>query len=210
MEDVLDLYQAPPDPARPRLCFDERPCQLIGPVVAPVPMKPGRVKREDHAYQRHGTAVVLLAYELDRGRRFIAVRKRRTKADYADFMDRLVKEHYADVAQIRLVQDNLNTPSYGSGYEHLEVETAHWLKHKVEFHFTPKHGSWLNMAELELSALSRQCLDRRIESQEALAQEVKAWKPQRNEQGVKLSWSFTTTGAREKLKRHYDNLRPKN
>jgi hypothetical protein len=107
------------------------------------------------------------------------------------------------------VQDNLNTHSYGFFYEHLEVETAHWLKNKLEFHFTPKHGSWLNLAELELSALSRQCLDRRIESQEALAQE-KAWEQQRNEQGVKIAWSFTTTGAREKLKRHYDSLRPKN
>lgn len=173
-------------------------------------MKPARVKREDNEYQRHGTAVVLLAYDLDSGRRFVEVRKRRTKTDYADFMHRLVKEHYADAKQIRLVQDNLNTHSDGSFYEHLEVETAHWLKNKLEFHFTPKHGSWLNMAELELSALSRQCLDRRIESQEALAQEVKAWEQQRNEQGVKLSWSFPTTEARKKLKRHYDNLRPKN
>ena len=210
MEDVLDLYEATPDPKRPRLGFDERPCQLIGQIVAPLPMKPGRVKREDNEYKRHGTAVVLLAYDLDSGRRFVEVRKRRTKADYADFMYRLVKEHYADVKQVRLVQENLNTHSYGSFYEHLDVETAHWLKNKVEFHFTPKHGSWLNMAELELSALSRQCLDRRIESQEALAQEARAWEQQRNERGVRLSWSFTTPVAREKLKRHYDNLRPKN
>lgn len=210
MEDVLDLYQAFLDPARPRLCFDERPCQLLGQVVAPLPMQRGRAKREDYEYTRQGTAVVLLAYDLDRGRRFVEVRHRRTKADYAEFMRRLVQAHYADVLQIRLVQDNLNTHSYGSFYEHLEVETAHWLKNKLEFHFTPKHGSWLNLAELELSALSRQCLDRRIESLEALAQEVKAWEQQRNEQGVKLSWSFTTRGAREKLKRHYDNLRPKN
>ena len=110
-------------------------------------MKPGRVKREDNEYQRHGTAVVLLAYDLDSGRRFIEVRKRRTKADYADFMHRLVKEPYANVEQIRLVQDNLNTHHYGSFYEHVEVETAHWLKNKIELHFTPQHGSWLNMAE---------------------------------------------------------------
>jgi hypothetical protein len=210
MEDVLDLYEAAPDPKRPRLGFDERPCQLIGQIVAPLPMKPARVKREDNEYKRNGTAVVLLAYDLESGRRFVEVRKRRTKADYADFMYRLVKEHYANVKQIRLVQDNLNTHSYGSFYEHLEAETAHWLKNKIEFHFTPKHGSWLNMAELELSALSRQCLDRRIESKEALAQEARAWEQQRNERGVKLSWSFTTTVAREKLKRHYDNLKPKN
>ena len=210
MEDVLDLYEAASDPKRPRLGFDERPCQLLGQIVAPLPMKPGRVKREDNEYKRNGTAVVLLAYDLDSGRRFVEVRKRRTKADYANFMYRLVKEHYADIEQIRLVQDNLNTPSYGSFYEHLEVETAHWLKNKIEFHFTPKHGLWLNMAELELSALSRQCLDRRIESKKVLAQEVKAWEQQRNEQGVKLSWSFTTTVAREKLKRHYDKLMPKN
>jgi hypothetical protein len=124
-------------------------------------------------------------------------------------MHRLVKEHYAAVKQVRLVQDNLNTHSYGSFYEHLDTETAHWLKNKIEFHFTLRPGSCLNMAELELSALARQCLDRRIESPEALAQEVRAWEQQRNEPGVKLSWSFTTTEAREKLKRHYDHLRPK-
>jgi len=112
MEDVLDLYQAPLDPTRPRLCFDERPCQLIGQVVAPLPIQPGRVKREDNEYQRHGTAVVLLAYDLDRGQRFVEVRKRRTKADYADFMRRLVQDYYTDVKQIRLVQDNLNTHCY--------------------------------------------------------------------------------------------------
>jgi hypothetical protein len=173
-------------------------------------MQPGRVKREDNAYQRPGTAVVLLAYDLDSGRCFLEVRKRRPKADDAAFMHRLVKEPSANVAPIRLVQDNLNPPNYGSFYEHLEGETAPWLKHKIEFQFTPKHGSGLHMAELELSALSRQGLDRRIESEEALAQEVRAGEQQRNDQGVKLSWSFTTPVAREKLKRHYDNLRPKN
>ena len=207
---MLDLYEAAPDLGRPRLCFDERPCQLIGQIVAPLPMQPGRVKREDNEYQRNGTAVVLLAYDLDRGRRYLDVRNHRKKADYADFMYHLITQHYADVQQVRLVQDNLNTHSYGSFYEHLEVQKAHWLKNRLEFHFTPKHGSWLNMAELELSALSRQCLDRRIDSEEALAQEVRAWEQARNERGVKLSWTFTTTQARQTLKRHYDKLQPKN
>ena len=130
---------------------------MIGQIVAPLPMQPGRVKREDNEYQRNGTAVVLLAYDLDRGRRYLDVRKHRKKADYADFRYRLITQYYADVQQVRLVQDNLNTHSYGSFYEHLEVQKAPWLKHRLEFHFTPKHGSWLNMAELELSALSRQC-----------------------------------------------------
>ena len=206
MEDVLDLYQARPDPSRPRLCFDERPCQLIGQVVAPLPMQPGRVEREDNEYQRLGTAVVLLAYDLDRGQRYVEVRQRRTKADYADFMHRPVTQHYAEAEQIRLVQDNLNTHSYGSFYEHLDVASAHWLKNKLAFHFTPKHGSWLNMAELELSALSRQCLDRRIDSQQRLAQEVAIWQQQRNQQAIKVSWSFTTASARHKLKRHYDQF----
>jgi hypothetical protein len=116
LEDGLDLYEAAPDPGRPRLCFDERPCQLIGQIVAPLPMQPGRVKREDNDYQRHGTAVVLLAYDLDRGRRYLDVRKHRKKADYADFRYQLITQHYADVQQVRLVQDNLNTPSYGSFY----------------------------------------------------------------------------------------------
>jgi len=179
-------------------------------MVAPLPRQPGRVKREDNEYQRQGTAVVLLAYDLDRGRRYLEVRKHRKKAEYADLMSQLITHPYADVQPVRLVQDNLNTHSYGSFYEHLEGQTAPWLQNKLDFHFTPKQGSWLNMAELELSALSRQCLDRRLDSEEALAQEDRAWEQVRNERGVKLSWTFTTTQARQTLKRHYDNLKPKN
>lgn len=138
-------------------------------------MKPGRAQCEDNAYQRHGTAGVLLAYDLDRGQRFVEVRQRRTKADSADFRQRLVTQHYAKAEQIRRVQDKLNTHSYGSFYEQLDVERAPGLKNKLDFHVTPRHGPWLNKAELERSALSRQCLDRRIESQEQLAQEVERW-----------------------------------
>jgi hypothetical protein len=147
MEDVLCLYGQPAQVNQVRLCFDERPCQLLNHVVAPLLVKPGQAAKEDNEYIREGTAVVLLAYDLDKGIRYTQVRKRRTKSDYAAFMQEIVSTHYADVAHIDLVQDNLNTHKYGSFYEHLPVVEARSLSRKLVFHFTPKHGSWLNMAE---------------------------------------------------------------
>lgn len=210
MEDVLDLYARPAEPAVARLCFDERPCQLIGDLLAPLPLKPGEVRKADSEYTRQGTCVVLLAYYLDRGQRYLQVRAQRTKADYADFMDWLAHTHYADVAKIQVVQDNLNTHTYGAFYEHLPVARAHTLKNKYEFHFTPKHASWLNIVELEFSALARQCLDRRIDTMSRLEQEALAWQAERNRLAISVHWSFTTTTARAKLQRHYKQVNSKN
>lgn len=210
MEDILDVYEQPPDPERPRLCFDELPCQLLGDTVVPLPMQPGRTRKEDYEYERKGTCTLFLAYDLDRGQRYIQVRKQRTKADYAAFWDWLTTTHYPDTPQIQVIQDNLNTHTYGSFYEHLSAERTHQLKNQLEFHFTPKHGSWLNMAEIELSVLVRQCLDRRIPSQQLLEGEALAWASERNEAGIRIAWTFTTSTARLKLKRHYQNLNSKN
>jgi hypothetical protein len=210
MEDVLDVYERPADPKVARLCFDERPCQLLSDVITPLPMQPRRERKEDYEYERHGTCVLLLAYDLDRGTRCLQVRKQRTKADYADFMDWLVSTHYAATTKIQVVQDNLNTHTHGAFYEHLPAERAHDLKNTLEFHFTPKHGSWLNMAEIELSVLVRQCLDRRIASREELEREAFAWQNERNDATVKVAWTFTTPKARLKFQRHYKKLNSNN
>jgi hypothetical protein len=210
MEDVLDTYERPPNPAVARLCFDERPCQLIGDLLAPLPLEPGKTRKEDYEYERQGTCVVLLAYDLDRAQRYLQVRPQRTKADYADFFDWLERTHYADVPKVQVVQDNLNTHTYGAFYEHLPVARAYALKNKFEFHFTPKHASWLNMAELEFSALARQALDRRIPTLERLEQEALAWQDERNRSQTRVHWTFTTDNARAKLHRHYHHVNSKN
>ena len=210
MEDVLCLYGQPAQVNRARLCFDERPCQLLNDVVAPWPVKPGKAAKQDNEYIREGTAVVLLAYDLDRGIRYTQVRKRRTKADYAEFMQEIVSTYYADVEHIDVVQDNLNTHKYGSFYEHLPVVQARSLSRQLVFHFTPKHGSWLNIAEIEFSALARQCLHRRIGSLEELARQVALWTDERNQRAVKVHWSFTVATAEDKLKRWYEQVNPAN
>jgi len=210
MEDVLDLYGQVGDPTHPRVCFDERPCQLLGEVLTPLPTVPGQSAKQDYEYERNGTACVLLAYDLDTHQRYVQVCKQRTKKDYAEFMDWLLKTHYPEIQQLHLVQDNLNTHQAGSFYEWLAVERAREMKNKLVFHYTPKHGSWLNMAEIEFSALAKQCLDRRIATIEALEQEVQAWTQERNEKKVKINWLFDTPKARTKLKRHYVKLNPKN
>lgn len=202
MEDILDLYEEPYDQNRPVLCIDERPCQLIGDVVAPIPMKPGKPKKVDHEYERNGTCSVFIACEPLTGWRYLEVRQQRTKVDYAEFMDR-VSEHYIDTAVMRVVQDNLNTHTPGSFYERFDPEKARNLMNRFEFHYTPKKGSWLNMAEIELSALARQCLDRRIGDTETLESEAKAWEEKRNQQKIMIQWRFTTNHARDKLERHY-------
>ena len=206
MEDILDLYEAPYDPKRPLVCIDERPCQLIGDILTPIPMKSGKSTKVDYEYERKGTCNVFIACEPLTGWRYVEVRKRRTKVDYAAFMEK-VSLMFPDVDVIRVVQDNLNTHTYGSFYENFEAEKARSLKNRFEFHYTPKKSSWLNMAEIELSALSRQCLDRRIGDVETLEREAKAWELERNKKGVMIQWRFTTNNAREKLKRHYDAIR---
>lgn len=206
MEDVLDIYTQPAQEGVSRICFDERPCQLIGERIAPLPMKEKHPMKEDYEYVRQGTCVVLMAYDIDNGRRFLQVRDRRTKRDYAEFMYWLERNHYADTSKLILVQDNLNTHKYGSFYERYAPDVAHQLKNKIEFHFTPKHASWLNITEIEFSALASQALNCRIDSIEKLRNVAEAWADQRNEQQIKVCWSFTTKVARKKLKRHYDNL----
>ena len=206
MEDVLDLYAQPQQEGIARLCFDERPCQLIGQVLTPIPPKPNSTKKEHQEYLRNGVCNVLLAYDIDTGQRYLKVTTTKTKADYTDFMQWIVKEHYLNVTKIKLVQDNFGTHSYGAFYENLPFEEARKLKNKLEFHFTPKHGSWLNMAEMEFSSLSRQCLDRRIESQEKLESEALIWQKNRNLKAVKVNWSFTTEKARTKLENRYKEI----
>lgn len=210
MEDVLELYEQEPVEGKARVCFDERPCQLLGEILEPLPMKEGKPKKQDNEYKRNGTAVILLAYDIDTGQRYVQVRKQRTKQDYAQFMEWLAKEHYGHVEQLELVQDNLNTHSYGSFYEHLAAADARELARKFNFHFTPKHGSWLNMAEIEFSVLARECLNRRIGSIEELEKEVLIWCDKRNSKAAKIHWSFTVNTAREKLAKQYQKVNTDN
>ena len=205
MEDVLDVYEQPYDPKRPVICFDERPCQLIGDVISPIPMKPGSPKKEHYEYSRNGTCCIFMAFEPRAGRRVACVKEHRTKVDYADFM-KMLAQHYPDAECILLVQDNLNTHTAGSFYEALPPEEAFELAKRFEYHYTPKKGSWLNMAEIELSALSKQCLDRRIGDIDTLTKEASAWAQERNAKRTTVKWKFTKNDARSKLKRHYINL----
>jgi len=206
MEDILDLYEEAYDPQRPVICVDERPCQLIDDVVTPIPMKPGNPKKEDHEYKRNGTCNVFIACEPLTGWRYLEVRKQRTRVDYAEFMEK-VSEKYPDAEVMRVVQDNLNTHTAGSFYKRFDAEKARYLKNRFEFHPTPKKASWLNMVEIELSALARQCLDRRIGDMETLEREAKTWEEKRNKQKIMIQWRFTTNHAREKLERHYEAVK---
>jgi hypothetical protein len=206
MEDVLDVYEQPYDPKRPVICFDERPCQLIGDVIVPIPIKPGSSKKEHYEYIRNGTCCIFLAFEPRAGKRLTSVKKHRTKVDYADFM-KMLAQNYPNADTILLVQDNLNTHTAGSFYEAIHPEESFQLAKRFEYHYTPKKGSWLNMAEIELSALSKQCLDRRIGNMQTLVDEVSAWEKERNAIGTTVKWKFNKNNAREKLKRHYLNLK---
>lgn len=210
LEDILDLYAQPSDPDAPRICLDERPCQLLNDVIAPLPPKPGKVAKQDYEYERNGTACVLLAYNLDTGQRYTDVRPQRTKVDYARFVATAIEHLCPTVRRVRLIQDNLNTHTAGAFYQAFDAATARQIVQRLEFHYTPKHASWLNMAEIEFSALARQCLDRRIGSIEALAQEVAAWTAERNARRVTIHWSFTVPEARDKLQCHYQHVFSKN
>ena len=205
MEQVLDVYERPVDPKRPVVCFDERPCQLLGDVLMPIPMKPGRVERQDYHYERHGTCAVLMAVEPLCGKRVVKVTERKTKKDYAEFMKELASQ-YPNADKIVLVQDNLNTHNPSSFYEVFGADDAFGLSQRFEMVYTPKKASWLNMAEIELSALSKQCLDRRIAQMRVLAREVGAWSAKRDRLGVKINWQFTKNKAREKLSKLYDSV----
>jgi hypothetical protein len=209
MEDVLHLYGLAHDEQRPVVCFDEMPVQLTGDVVAPLEMKPGTPRREDYEYKRGGVAVLLVAFEPLTGRRLVETSKQRTKADYCRFMQR-VAGMFPAAAKVVLVQDNLNTHNASSFYENLPPADSFMLAQRFEMHYTPKKGSWLNMAELELSALSRICLSRRIASIEELDREVQAVVKERNELKIKVEWQFSVGQAREKLSRHYKKVQSKN
>jgi hypothetical protein len=205
MENVLDIYERPYNPDYPQLCFDERPCQLLDDVLQPLPIKNGKEKREDYHYKRNGTAAVLAAVEPLSGKRIIEVRKHRTKKDYAEFMEK-ISDAYPNAKKIILVQDNLNTHNPSSFYENLPAQEAFDLTQRFEMIYTPKKASWLNMAEIEFSALSKQCLDRRIGSIEILDKEVQAWTKKRNRDQVKIKWQFSKTKARDKFQRFYKDI----
>ena len=205
MEKVLDVYKRPYTPRFPVICMDESPRQLIGEVKAPVPGAPGRPARYDYEYKRHGVCNVFMANEPLAGKRTVKVTERKTKQDWAHFIAD-VAEQYADAERITLVMDNLNTHRPGSLYETFPPEQAKDLWNRFEFVYTPKHGSWLNMAEIELNVLIRQCLNRRIPDMTSVAAEVEAWQGHRNTQNAKINWQFTTQDARVKLNRLYPTL----
>jgi hypothetical protein len=199
MEQVLDVYQRPYDPRFPVICMDESNKQLIGDVRPPLPVQVGQVTREDCNYERHGTGNLFIAFEPACGQRHVAVTERRTQRDWAHFIRSIVDELYPTAERVTLVCDQLNTHRLASLYETFTPDEAHRLARKLEIVHTPKHGSWLNIAEIELSALSRQCLDRRIADLVLLAREVAAWAQERNAHATTVHWRFTTADARVKL-----------
>jgi len=203
MEDVLEVYQRPYDPLRPQVCLDEAAKQLLGEVREPLSMRMGEPERFDNEYERHGTCALFMLFEPLAGQRQVVVRKRRTALDYAAVLRFLCDEMYPEAEQIVLVQDNLNTHGPHSLYQAFTPPEARRIIGKIEWHSTPKHGSWLNMAEIELSVLARQCLKERMQNQTYLQQQMAAWQQQRNTAAVKVDWRFTTENARIKLKRLY-------
>jgi hypothetical protein len=204
MENILHLYALPYDPKRPRICVDERPCQLIDDVLAPIPMAPGKSKRQDYHYKRNGVCTVFMAFEPLAGRRFVQVREQRTKQDYAEFMQ-WVAALYPETEMIDVIQDNLNTHNPGSFYQAFTPEDAFALAQRFEMHYTPTKASWLNMVEIEFSVLSKQCLDRRIGDMGTLEREVLAWTDERNAKRATVQWQFTRHKARDKFSKFYPN-----
>jgi hypothetical protein len=209
MEDILHLYSLPYNEKRPVVCFDELPVQLIDNVVEELPMQEGKLARFDYEYARAGTASLLVAFEPLTGTRVVETSVQRTKADYCRFQQR-VAAWFPAADKIVLVQDNLNTHNTGAFYTHLPPDEAFALAQHFEFHYTPKKGSWLNIAQLELSAISWLCLSWRLGSIEALDREVQTLVNARNEAQIKVDWQFSLTQAREKLHRHYENVNTKN
>ena len=203
MEDVLTVYHRPLDPAHPVICMDETSKQLVGETRLALPTAPGQPQREDYEYERHGVANLFLFSEPLTGWRAAQVTERRTRTDWAVAMRELSDRHYPAAERITVVLDNLNTHGPASFYEAFTPHEARRLAERFDFHYTPKHGSWLNMAEIELSVLNRQCLDRRIENAEILRREIQAWTQQRNAASKRIDWQFTTADARIKLKRLY-------
>ena len=202
MEEILDVYQLPHDPRFPVVCMDESSKQLVGEVHAPIPVAPGHGQLVDHEYVRHGVAMLFVEVEPLLGRRHVEVTQRRTRQDWACFIKVMLDERYPHATKVRLVMDNLNTHAIASLYETFPPAEAQ----RLEIHYTPKHGSWLNIAEIELSALNSQCLQRRIPSIEALRSEITSWQKHRNNRGAPINWRFITKAARIKLTRLYPKL----
>jgi DDE superfamily endonuclease len=203
MEDVIQTYLLPYNPRYPVVCFDEACKQLFGEVRLPQGPQPGRTAKRDYEYERKGVCHQLLVCEPLRGWRHVTVTQRRTRRDYARCVRELVDVHYPDVKKIRLVQDNLNTHDGASLYETFPPAEARRILDKIEWHYTPKHGSWLNMAESEISIMNGQCLDRRLDCQTKIAAEVAAWEKERNAREARMHWTFTLAAARRKLRKLY-------
>jgi hypothetical protein len=208
MEDLLDLYAEPYDPKRPVICFDERPCPLIEEVRTPIPAQSGQLERYDYEYKRNGVVNLFGFFEPLAGWRHMEVTDHRTKSDFAHQMKSLVEIHRPDAEMIRVVIDNLNTHHPATLYENFSAEEANRILKKLEFHYTPKHASWLNQVEIEFSVLSRQCLDRRIPSKHLLSEQITIWKNQRNSQKATINWRFSSADARVKLKTLYPFIEP--
>ena len=206
MEEVLDLYTLKYDADYPLVCFDESSKQLISEVITPIEAKPGQIERFDYQYQREGVCNLFMFFDPLAGWRHVEVTDRRTQIDYAQQMKYLVDDRYPQAKKIRIVQDNLNTHIKASLYKAFIPTEARRILDKLEFHYTPKHGSWLNMAEIELSVLTGQCLNRRIPSKDVLINEIAAWEKRRNQISTKIDWQFTTEDARIKLKRLYPTI----
>jgi hypothetical protein len=206
MEDVLEIYHLPYDPDYPVVCMDESSKQMIGEVHEPIPCKPGQPMRQDDEYVRNGVAEIFMEVEPLAGRRHVEVTERRTRKDWAQQIKQMLDERYPDAVKVRLVMDNLNTHSIASLYETFKPQEARRLAARLDIHHTPKHGSWLNMAEIELSVLKGQCLNRRIADMATMQSEVTAWERNRNNRTKKIDWQFTTADARIKLKRLYPKL----
>jgi uncharacterized small protein (DUF1192 family) len=206
MEDILEVYQRPYDPHRPLVCVDETSKQLIAETRVPIAAKPGQPGRHDYEYRRNGTANLFMMFAPREGWRHVKVTDRHTALDYAQVLKELSDTHFPGAEKIVLVQDNLNTHKPASLYEAFPPAEARRLVERFEWHYTPKHGSWLDMAESELGVLSSQCLDRRIPDQQMLKEEVEAWEAERNRKHAKADWQFTTADARVKLKRLYPAL----
>ncbi|HEY0055980.1 MAG TPA: IS630 family transposase [Pedobacter sp.] len=211
MEDVLDVYAQPYDPAYPVICFDERPCFLIADTITPIPTQSGKIAKEHYSYEKNGSCCLLAAIEPLQGKRIAQVYHQRTKKEYTAMM-KVLADSYAGAKKIRVVQDNLNTHSISSFYEHLAADEAKALAERFEFHYTPKSASWLNMIEIEFSALSKQCLNRRIGTKQMLEEQINTIVKERNEKQIKINWQFSIQKARTNLNNRYtavnsDNLK---
>jgi hypothetical protein len=209
MEQILWLYRLPYDPLYPVICYDERPCFLIGDQIEPIALQSGQIRKEHYAYEKLGSAALLASIEPLTGRRLAQVQSQRTKREYALFCQALAAA-YPEAIKIRLVQDNLNTHDFSAFYEHLSADEAFALAQRFEFYFTPKSASWLNMIEIEFSALTRLCLNRRIPTFEQLEAQIQAFLTDRDRQNVKINWQFSIQTARQKLNSHYANVQSDN